>query len=367
MHIQNITLINFKNFAEETISLHPKVNCFVGNNGVGKTNMLDAVYYLCMTKSYFQLSDQYSVRQGSAFMALQAGFEINGTNDEIYCALKTGNRKQLRKNKKEYPKLSDHIGNYPVVMISPSDSSLISDGSDERRKYLNAVISQYDHGYLNDVILYNKILVQRNKLLKDFQKTPGAAELLEIYTEQLIPCGVRIFEKRNTFLNKLLPIFKEFYSVISQNSENIGLKYVSQLTGKHFGELLSKSHNADLQAQTTTCGVHKDDIDLLMDGCPIKKIGSQGQQKTFLVALKLAQFSFIKQVKNITPILLLDDIFDKFDIHRVKQILNMVSGNSFGQIFITHTNEQRMKELLEGITDGYKIFRVENNSINLAI
>lgn len=363
MYIEKINLFNFKNFEEVSVSLHKKVNCFVGNNGVGKTNLLDAVYYLCMTKSYFQLSDQYSIRNGSDVMALQAQFNLNGSVDEVHCALKSGNRKQIRKNKKEYAKLSEHIGNFPVVMISPYDSSLITEGSEERRKYLNAVISQFDHSYLDDVIFYNKTLVQRNKLLKEISRIPDGNDLLEIYTEQLIPAGIRIFEKRKSLLNELVPIFKDFYSSISQDKEIVDLKYISQLSNSDFGELLSKSIRNDIQMQTTTTGIHKDDLELMMGENSIRKIGSQGQQKTFLVALKLAQFSFIRKVKNITPLLLLDDIFDKFDVHRVKQILHLVSDENFGQIFITHTNETRMRELLSDFPENYSIFRVENNNV----
>jgi DNA replication and repair protein RecF len=363
MYIEKINLLNFKNFEEVAIPLHRKVNCFVGNNGVGKTNLLDAVYYLCMTKSYFQLSDHFSIRHNADFLSLQASFNINGNTDEIHCALKLGNRKQLRKNKKEYPKLSDHIGNYPVVMVSPSDSTLITDGSEERRKYLNAVISQFDHQYLEDVILYNKVLAQRNKLLKELNRLPESDELLEIYNEQLIPVGNRIFEKRRNFVSMLTPVFKHYYFAISEGKENVDLVYSSQLTDNSFEDLILKSQRNDIQGQTTSSGVHKDDLELIMDANSIRKIGSQGQQKTFLVALKLAQFDFIRKIKNITPILLLDDIFDKFDVNRVMQILHLVSDDNFGQIFITHTNESRMRELLSGFPESFTLFRVENNNV----
>jgi DNA replication and repair protein RecF len=363
MYIEKLTLINFKNFEEVTIPLHSKVNCFVGNNGVGKTNLLDAIYYLCMTKSYFQASENFSIRHDKEFMTIQALFNLNGSSDEIYCALKKGNRKQFRKNKKEYQKLSDHIGNYPVVMVSPSDSSLITEGSEERRKYLNSVISQFDRNYLEDVIHYNNILVQRNRLLKDIIRIPQGQELLEVYNNQLIPIGQSIFEKRKNILQELTPVFLEFYDAISNGLEPVGLKYVSQLENASFQALLQESTQNDIRLQTTTTGIHKDDLELIMNDNLIRKIGSQGQQKTFLVALKMAQFRFIKKIKNITPLLLLDDIFDKFDVNRVKQILHLVSDENFGQIFITHTNESRMRELLSDFPDNFNLFRVENNSV----
>jgi DNA replication and repair protein RecF len=365
MHIQRLSLLNFKNFDEVTIPLHNKVNCFVGNNGVGKTNLLDAVYYLCMTKSYFQTSDQFTLKHGTEFMVLQGNFENGDSVDEIYCGIKTGTRKQLRKNKKEYLKLSDHIGMYSVVMVSPADSALITEGSEERRKYLNAVISQFNHSYLDDLIQYNKILAQRNKLLKESSGVSGKNDLLEIYNEQIIPLGTRIYEQRSNFLTQLSPVFKQFYSQISSGNEEVELSYISQLAEKNFAELLKSGIKADIQAQFSTIGIHKDDLDLLMNGISIRKTGSQGQQKTFLVALKMAQFSFIKKIKNHSPILLLDDIFDKFDVNRVKQILTLVADENFGQIFITHTNESRMRELLSDYPESFNLYRVEKGSVTL--
>ncbi len=363
MHIEKLMLTNFKNYEEVSIVLHNKVNCFVGDNGVGKTNLLDAVYYLCMCKSYFQSSDQFSIKYGSDYMTLQGIIEHNDQTDEIYCALKAGKKKQFRKNKKEYPKLSKHIGQYPVVMISPADSTLITEGSEERRKYINAVISQYDNTYLEDTIQYNHVLAQRNRLLKEMSYHSGSQELISIYNDQLIPPGNRIFEQRKDFIKQLAPIFKEYYSLISQGKEEVNIIYNSQLTDGNFEQLLNDSYQKDLSNQFSTTGIHKDDLELTMQGIPIRKTGSQGQQKTFLVALKMAQFRFLKELKGVPPFLLLDDIFDKFDTKRVKQILNIVSDNSFGQIFITHTNEIRMKELLLEFHGNYNLYRVENGNI----
>lgn len=363
MHLEKLSLINFKNYSEATVSLHNKVNCFVGNNGVGKTNLLDAVYYLCMCKSYFQVSDQYTIRQGNEFMVLQGSFTNGDQTDELYCGIKSGKRKQFRKNKKEYPKLSDHIGQYPVVMVSPSDSALITEGSEERRKYMSAVISQFDREYLESSIHYNKILLQRNKLLKEMRGHSSAGDLLQVYDDQLEPLASLIYQRRKNFVDELTEVFKKYYALISDEKEDVGLDYLSQLQDESMGELLRQNRQKDLYAQRSSVGVHKDDLVLEMNGMPIKKIGSQGQQKTFLVSLKLAQFEFLKKVKGIKPVLLLDDIFDKFDADRVMQILHLVAEDSFGQIFITHTNEGRMKELLKNFHGAYSLFKVENGQV----
>lgn len=365
MHIKKLSLINFKNYEEANLELHPKVNCFVGDNGVGKTNLLDSVHYLCMCKSYFNSSDNYTLRYGQDFMVLQADFLKNDVENEIYCGLKPGKRKVFRKNKKEYPKLSEHIGQFPVVMVSPSDSALILEGSEERRRYMNAVISQYNPAYLEATIKYNKILLQRNKLLKEMAHHSGSSDILSIYDEQLIPLAETIWKGRKEFVDKLVPVFKRFYEQISQGKESVNIAYNSQLHDSKYADLLLKNNRKDKYTQTTTCGIHKDDLELLMLDNPIKKIGSQGQQKTFLVALKLAQFSFLNEINKVPPILLLDDIFDKFDGKRVMEILHIVSEEEFGQIFITHTNEQRMRELLKEFSGTFKLFKVEEDNIAL--
>lgn len=363
MYISKLSLINFKNYSEASVDLHNKVNCFVGGNGVGKTNLLDAVYYLCMCKSYFQVSDQYTVKHGNEFMVLQGNFVNGEQSDELYCGLKEGKRKQFRKNKKEYPRLSDHIGQYPVVMVSPADSALITEGGEERRKYMNAVISQFDRTYLESTIHYNKILLQRNKLLKEMRGFSGSSELLDVYDEQLAPLADVVYAARSNFVSELSEVFKKYYALISDDKEEVSLRYNSPLSEASLADLLKQNHSKDMYAQRTTTGVHKDDLELEMNGMPIKKIGSQGQQKTFLVSLKLAQFEFLKHVKGITPVLLLDDIFDKFDADRVLQILHLVAKDSFGQIFITHTNEARMRELLQDFHGAYALFRVDNGQV----
>ncbi len=365
MHLEKLSIINFKNYEEIAVDLHPKLNCFVGNNGVGKTNLLDSVYYLCMCKSYFQSSDKYTIRYDQDFMVIQGVVNKGDAHDELYCAIKTGKRKQFRKNKKEYQRLSDHIGLYPVVMVSPSDSTLILEGSEQRRKYLNAVISQFDREYLENTINYNKILLQRNKLLKDAGRSSSIKDLLDIYDQQLIPLGTSIYEKRKLFVSELSEVFNKFYALISGGNEKVELEYLSQLNQEDMASLLVKSREKDRILQSTSAGIHKDDLGLLMNAIPIKKIGSQGQQKTFLVSLKMAQFEFLKHVKKIKPLLLLDDIFDKFDANRVQEILRLVAEDAFGQIFITHTNKERMLNLLEGFKDAYYLYNVNEGAVKL--
>jgi len=363
MHIQDLSIVNFKNYSEASLELHPKLNCFVGDNGAGKTNILDAIFYLCMCKSYFNSSDQFSIYTGADYMILKANFFRKNKTEEVYCGLKNNKKKKFRRNKKEYGKLSDHIGLFPVVMVSPADIQLILDGSEERRKYINSVISQYNKPYLNDAINYNKVLAQRNKLLKDMQRGKSQFDLLDIFDEQLIELGNAIFSQRKQFIHDYIPVFHNYYSVISGGEESVELVYLSQLNSENFAEQLKNSRERDLAVQFTSVGIHKDDLVLNLNGTSIRKIGSQGQQKTYLVSLKLAQFEFLKQVNKVLPILLLDDVFDKFDANRVKKILKLVADESFGQIFITHTNMDRMKALLDELGNNYKLFVVTRGTV----
>jgi DNA replication and repair protein RecF len=363
MHIQKLSLTNFKNFGETSIDLHPKLNCFVGNNGEGKTNLLDAIYYLCMCKSYFNNSDFYSIRYTEDFMLLQAEFLRNRKQEELNCGLHRSKKKHFRRNNKEYSKLSDHIGLFPIVMVSPVDNELITGGSEERRKYINSVISQYDRNYLDVNIRYNKIILQRNRLLKSHENGSSKSELLDIFDEQLIVLGNEIFNVRKNFIEKFTPVFNQYYHFISRGNEKVELIYQSQLNNEDFAELIRKSRERDLLLQYTTVGIHKDDLILNLNGTHIKLTGSQGQQKTYLVSLKLAQFDFLKEVNKILPLLLLDDIFDKFDAGRVRQILKLVADVSFGQIFITHTNLERMNVILKELNIEHKLFLVENGTV----
>jgi len=364
MHIKKLSLINFKNYTDVSFLLHTKLNCFVGNNGEGKTNLLDSIYYLCMCKSYFTGNDLYSIRNDEEFMIIQANFSRNEKEEEIYCGLQRNKKKQFRRNKKEYQRLNDHIGLFPVVMVSPSDSQLISEGSEERRKYINSVISQYNKIYLDNTIKYNKVLAQRNSVLKELPGKSPLTDLLDIYDTQLVDLGNAIHQERIQFIDKFTPVFNRYYNLISGEKEQVELIYQSPLNDNDFAELLRNVRKKDQIVQYTTTGIHKDDLVLNLNRTNIKIIGSQGQQKTYLVALKLAQFDFLKGVNDTLPLLLLDDIFDKFDANRVRQILRLVADDSFGQIFITHTNLDRMNAILEELGIDHKLFRVNEGEVS---
>ncbi len=365
MFLKNISLINFKNFEQLDMEFCRKINCFSGKNGSGKTNLMDAVYYLSMCKSFFNAVDSQNIKHGRDFFVIQGAYSRLEEEENIYCGVKRNTKKQFKRNKKEYSRLSDHIGLLPVVMVSPGDSVLITGGSEERRKYMNGVISQYDKSYLDDLIKYNQVLTQRNALLKDFsRKGYYDSANLELWSQQLTGPGTRIFNKRVEFLEKLLPIFQYYYDFVSRGKERVGLIYESQLSESGFETLLEKSLEKDRILQYTTAGIHKDDLQLLLGEHPIKRDGSQGQQKTYLVALKLAQFDFMKKINGFNPILLFDDVFDKLDDIRVKQIVKLVSANHFGQIFITDTSRERLEGILKGVDIEYKLFDIE--SINSA-
>ena len=365
MHLSHISLINFKNYDQLELNFSNKINCFVGDNGTGKTNLLDAIYYLSLTKSYFNSLDSQNIRHGEDQFLIQAEFLREGLNEKILCGVQRNKRKIFKRNKKDYTKLSKHVGLLPVVMISPADSSLIIEGSDERRKFLNAVISQFNGEYLESMIRYNRALGQRNVLLKNFHRSGSyQPDQLEVWDEQLIRHGDYIHRQRVEFIRDLLPIFQEYYESVSEGREQVGLIYKSQLLEKDFRTLLKDHEQKDRILQYTTAGIHKDDLGMTLSDYPIKRIGSQGQQKTFLVALKLAKFDFIRMVNGFHPILLLDDIFDKFDANRVKQIIKLVADHKFGQIFITDTNPERIKNILNELTIDYKLFHVGLNGVN---
>ncbi|MBN2681270.1 MAG: DNA replication/repair protein RecF [Bacteroidales bacterium] len=363
MYLKELSILNFKNFPQEEMEFCPRLNVFLGNNGAGKTNLMDAIYYLSFCKSYFNNIDSQSIRHDENFLMIQGNYLLNDKNEAVLCSIKKGQKKQFKRNRKDYEKLSDHIGLLPLVMVSPSDIKLILDGSDVRRKFVNGVISQYDKEYLEDLLVYQKALAQRNALLKDFaSKRHFDAVSLEIWTEPIIETGERIHKKRLEYIKEFIPIFNKHYNFISGENEIVSLEYSSQLDNEDFREVLKRSLEKDRQFQYTTAGIHKDDLELSLGGYPIKQTGSQGQKKSYLVALKLAQFDFIKKVTGITPIFLLDDIFDKLDRHRVAKILELVAGNNFGQIFITDTGPERIDPILKGLNAEYRIFTIQNNS-----
>lgn len=359
MHLQKITVVNFKNFESQTFDFERKINCFVGDNGVGKTNMLDAIYYLSFAKSYFNPVASQNIRHNEDFFMIEGEYLINDRVDTVVCSLKRGNKKVIKRNGKSYEKFSEHIGYLPLVIISPADRDLIVDGSDTRRKFIDNVISQSDSQYLQNIIKYNKVLAQRNSLLKYFAANRTFDALnLSVYNEQLNTYGSFIYEKRKVFLEAFIPIFEERYKAISNSKESVNLVYKTQLNEFNLIELFEQNLEKDRVLQYTSSGVHKDDLSFEIEGYPVKKFGSQGQQKSYLVALKLAQFDFIKAKSKVKPILLLDDIFDKLDDSRVSQIINLVNNDEFGQLFISDTHKERTEEVVKKTEQTFKIFEL---------
>lgn len=359
MYLQKLSLVNFKNLESQSFDFQQKINCFVGNNGVGKTNILDAIYYLSFAKSYFNSVAVQNIRHGEAFFMIEGDYILNDRNEKIVCSLKKGQKKILKRNGKSYEKFSEHIGQLPLVIISPADRDLVTEGSDTRRKFIDGVISQQNKNYLKDLLNYNKVLSQRNALLKYFAANRTFDALnLEVYNEQLSEYGARIFEVRKVFLEKFIPIFNEKYQIISDDKETVDLVYKSQLNDFSMKDLLKQSLEKDKILQYTSSGIHKDDLSFEIGNYPIKKFGSQGQQKSYLIALKFAQFEFIKQQSNVVPILLLDDIFDKLDENRVLQIINLVDNDEFGQIFITDTHSERTENIVKQSNKPYQIFKL---------
>lgn len=363
MIIEKISILNFKNIEEAALNFSPKMNCLFGDNGMGKTNLLDALYYLSFIRSYNNLPDSQLITHEAEFSVLQGRYKDGESTENIFCGIKRRQKKVLKRNDKEYDRLSEHIGLIPIVMISPVDSELIQGGSNERRKFIDMLISQYDKEYLHALINYNKSLYQRNSLIKEVTSSSDYS-LFEILEEQMEIYGNIIFDKRKKFMIDFLPIFKKYYSIISGENEIVNLKYTSQLDDFSLSYLLSSKREKDRVHGYTSSGIHKDDFDFLLGDYLIRKIGSQGQNKTYLIALKLAQFSILVAKGSSTPILLLDDLFDKLDAKRVERIIELVAQNEFGQIFITDTNRNYMDEILESMEHDYRLFQVNQGVIN---
>ncbi len=360
MFLKSLNIVNFKNFESSDFIFSDKINCLVGENGVGKTNVLDAIHYLSFCKSYFNLVDSQNINHDASFFMLEGVFDKNERKEEVYCGLKRGQKKIVKKNNKAYSRLSDHIGQYPLVIISPYDRDLITDGSDVRRKFMDNVIGQSDKNYLATLIAYNRILSQRNALLKYFaQNGRFDATSLTVYDEQLIEYGTQIHEKRKAFVREFSPVFLKHHQTISKGKEEVEIVYESHLNEKVFTEVLRDGLAKDKVLQYTSVGIHRDDLSFLIKTFPVKKFGSQGQQKSFTIALKLAQFDFIKEHLGVKPILLLDDVFDKLDENRVSQLVFMVNEDHFGQIFISDTHPERMKEIVDRIHGEHKIFQLK--------
>lgn len=359
MYLKSIALFNYKNFSEIDFEFDSKINCFVGKNGVGKTNVLDAIYHLAYGKSYFNPLAVQNIKHGEEFFVIDGTFEIKSRNEQVVCSLKKNQKKILRRNGKLYEKFSDHIGLIPLVIISPADRDLIVEGSEARRKFIDTVISQSDPGYLQELIQYQKVLQQRNALLKYFALNHTFEnDTLSIYNEQLHRLGHQIYEKRKTFLETFIPIFNLHHHAITDSQEAVQLVYESQLHDRLMLELFEENLSKDRILYYTSCGIHKDDLSFEIDGFPIKKFGSQGQQKSFLIALKLAQFEFIKKQCGEKPLLLFDDIFDKLDEYRVGKIVAMVNNDEFGQLFISDTHPERTESIVKLTHQSYKIFNL---------
>lgn len=365
MYLQKLKLVNFKNYKQAELKFSEKINCFVGNNAAGKTNILDAIYYLSFCKSYFNSLDNQNIMHYSDFFNIIGNYRNQeDADDSISCLQKRNARKVFKLNKKEYERLADHIGRIPLVMISPYDRDLINEGSEVRRKYIDGVISQFDHFYLNNLIDYNKTLAQRNVLLKYFAEQRSFDIVsLQIWDEKLVKFGFDLFEKRKIFLDEFNPLFEKYYQYLSGGKEHVEIVYDSQLKEKPFRELLVETVEKDRILRYTTVGIHKDDLAFLLDTYPVKRFGSQGQQKSFVIAIKLAQFEYTRIKKEFKPILLFDDIFDKLDDERVQQIVKLVSENNFGQVFITDTQRQRIEGIFTGMQISHKIFSVRNGVV----
>lgn len=367
MWLKNLTLLNFKNYNNADLKFTKTVNAFVGNNGAGKTNLLDAIHYLCLCKSYFNPIDSQQIKTGEELFLVQGDFDRDDKNEKISCGLKRSQKKSFKRNKKEYDKLADHIGLFPVVMISPYDINLIMDGSEERRRFIDNVISQTDSRYLDELILYNKHLLNRNALLKQIAATRILdVALLQILDEQLVHSGNVIFEKRKQFLLDFIPLFDKHYRFLTNDAEQVSLTYQSQLNEQRFETLLAQSIEKDRILERTTTGIHKDELQFEIANMPMKKFGSQGQQKSFLIALKLAQYSYLQKFKNFKPLLLLDDIFDKLDTHRIHKLMEMVSHQDFGQIFITDANKDRVEAVFKEIAVEINLFEVNEGEVDYA-
>jgi DNA replication and repair protein RecF len=367
MFLRRLSIINFKNLEQAELEFSAGIVCFVGDNGAGKTNLVDAIHYLAMCKSAFVMTDNQSVRHDEDFFVLDGEFADDGGKKEcVVCSFKGGSGKVVKRNGKQYDKLSSHIGLVPVVIISPADSLLITDAADERRRYLNSFLSQTDKSYLASLIRYNHLLGERNKLLKQDGSGSSWGELLDILDMQMAEAGEVIHATRAALIERLAPIVAEFYARLSDDREQVELTYRSELNDTAFADLLAHSREKDMINRFTTCGIHRDDMKMRIGGYPLRKYGSQGQQKSFLIALKLAQFTLVSELLGKKPILLLDDLFDKLDAGRVESLLKMVAGDDFGQIFITDCNKVRLEEILARGDIEYSLYNVNDGKLTPA-
>ena len=364
MFLERIHLIQFKNHQSTEVKFINGLNAFIGSNGSGKTNVLDAIHYMSMCKSYLNPIDKQNVMFDSAFFHINGTWNTNNHPNQVSCSYKLGAKKKIKLNKKEYEKLADHIGKFPVVFISPYDGDLINEGSELRRKWMDGIISQVDPIYLNTIQSYQKVLSQRNALLKNMgEHRLFDLESIEVWDKQMAKLGLLIHEKRKSFLSSFIPVFQNFYHEIGDENEQVSIDYKSQLNNEDFAKLLIEYHKKDSYAQYSNVGTHKDDLIFNITDYPIKKFGSQGQQKSFIIALRLAQFDWLKVQKKTNPILLLDDIFDKLDAKRVQKLVTLVTQDYFGQVMVSDTDENRMKALLNSLNVPSRLFEVVKGDV----
>jgi DNA replication and repair protein RecF len=356
MQLKHLSVVNFKNIRQLELEPAAKLTCLVGSNGEGKTNLLDAIYLLSMCKSSVGLTDRQCICHGEEFFLLKGTYSVQGSEEVISCSATRADGKMMKRNGKTYEKFSDHIGLLPLVMISPADSALISDSGEERRRYLNSILSQQDKGYLHAITRYNALLQQRNKALK----INSGYDLIEVLDMQMAECAAQVYSSRLQLVEQIQEPFQRYYSLISQGKEQVSIGYDSDLEEGDFLQLLKQDYSKDRILQYTSCGIHRDDLKMKIGEYPIKKIGSQGQQKTLLLALKLAQVDLLQQRMGVAPILLLDDIFDKLDLQRVQNLIHLVSVGNFGQIFLTDSNKVRIDTLLHEVAYEHKLFEVKN-------
>ena len=370
MFLKNLHLLNFKNYSSLELDFTEGINCFVGNNGEGKTNLLDAIYYLSMCKSYFNFVDSQNIKHGEQFFLVKGNVVMdykseisNNETDELYCGFKLNQGKVFKRNGKEYQRLSDHIGMFPCVMISPTDINLVWQGSDDRRKLIDSIISQFDTKYLDQLINYNKAIAQRNAQLKRFAALRYFDQSeLEIWDELIVSLGSEIYRTRKIFLSDFVPVFNKYYQFLSDGKEAVGIEYETNLRDGEFKQLLNDALEKDRALQYTSVGIHKDDLLFSINNFPLKKQGSQGQQKSFLIAIKLSQFEYIRYKKGIKPVLLLDDVFDKLDQSRVSRLMTLVSEETFGQIFVTDTHLERIQNIFQEINVAVRIYNIKNGN-----
>ena len=362
MILEKLTLMNYKNIMEATLVLSPKMNCFIGQNGAGKTNILDAIYYLSFCHSANNPIDSQVIRHGEEFFMIEGNYVTQDDSLCVTAAMKRGQKKHIKRNTKEYKRLSEHIGQIPVVVVSPSDTLLIESVSEERRRLMDMVISQYDPTYIDALNRYTKALQQRNTMLKA-EEEPNV-DVISIWEEQMAIAGEQIYEQRDAFIKEMVPIFQRYYETISGNKERVAINYISHCQRGPLLEVIQRDRMKDYAVGYSLHGIHRDDLEFLIGDHLMKREGSQGQNKTFVISLKLAQFDFLKRTNSkTTPLLLLDDIFDKLDAKRVEQIVSLVAGDDFGQIFITDTNRDHLDQILSASSHDYKIFHVDNGHV----